>query len=177
MATVILFITYILISMMFTWKYVDFIKRKQWDIKSARILLAIFISIIGLLLLAIRVSMLGGIEDGEQKIISLTLILGTFIILIIVILSIWVMHLVRKMKYMQVTFAIPINDPSRGSLSEANMTCLVDRDQVLNVQKVFNTTIIPGDVTKEEPVKEPTKKEDVKEKKSYEVVNTTKRTR
>ena len=137
MSTVILFISYILIAMIFTWKYVDFIKQKQWDIKSARILLAIFISIIGLLLLAVRVSMLGGIEDGEQKVVSLTLILGTVIIFVIVILSIWVMHLVRKMKYMQVTFQIPINDPNKGSLSEENMTCLVDREQVLNVQKVF----------------------------------------
>ena len=48
------------------------------------------------------------------------------------------MSLVRKMKYMQVTFQIPINDPSKGSLSEEKMTCLVNRDQVLNVQKVFS---------------------------------------
>ena len=138
MSTVILFITYILVSMIFTWKYVDFIKDKQWDIKSARTLLAIFVTIIGLLLLAIRVAILGGIEDGEKNVVSLTLILGTLIIIIIVLLSIWVMSLVRKMKYMQVTFQIPINDPSKGSLSEEKMTCLVNRDQVLNVQKVFS---------------------------------------
>ncbi|MGB3751134.1 MAG: hypothetical protein WA945_06160 [Arcobacteraceae bacterium] len=137
MSTVILFITYILVSMIFTWKYVDFIKEKQWDIKSARVLLAIFISIIGLLLLSVRVAILGGIEEGEKNVISLTLILGTVIIFIIVFLSIWVMYLVRKMKYMQVTFQIPINDPNKGSLSEEKMTCLVDREQVLNVQKVF----------------------------------------
>jgi len=140
MSTVILFITYILVSMIFTWKFVDFIKQKQWDIKSARILLAIFISIIGLLLLSIRVAILGGIEDGEKNVVSLTLILGTLIIFVIVLLSIWVMTLVRKMKYMQVTFKIPINDPSKGSLSEEKMTCLVDREQVLNVQKVFTHT-------------------------------------
>jgi len=140
MSTVILFITYILISMIFTWKFVDFIKGKQWDIRSAKILLAIFIAIIGLLLLSIRVAILGGIEDGEKNVVSLTLILGSVIILLIVLLSIWVMSLVRKMKYMEVTFQIPINDPSKGSLSEEKMTCLVDRDQVLNVQKVFTTT-------------------------------------
>jgi len=139
MSTVILFITYILVSMIFTWKYVDFIKDKQWDIKSARTLLAIFVTIIGLLLLAVRVSILGGIEEGEKNVVSLTLILGTLIIVVIVLLSIWVMSLVRKMKYMQVTFQIPINDPSKGSLSEEKMTCLVNRDQVLNVQKVFTT--------------------------------------
>ena len=138
MSTVILFITYILVSTIFTWKFVDFIKDKQWDIKSARILLAIFVTIIGLLLLSIRVAILGGIEEGEKNIVSLTLILGTLIIVIIVLLSIWVMSLVRKMKYMQVTFQIPINDPSKGSLSEEKMTCLVNRDQVLNVQKVFS---------------------------------------
>ena len=139
MSTVILFITYILVSTVFTWKFVDFIKDKQWDIKSARILLAIFVTIIGLLLLSIRVAILGGIEEGEKNVVSLTLILGTLIIVIIVLLSIWVMSLVRKMKYMQVTFQIPINDPSKGSLSEEKMTCLVNRDQVLNVQKVFST--------------------------------------
>ncbi|WP_419765378.1 MAG: hypothetical protein ACNI28_02805 [Arcobacter sp.] len=138
MSTVILFITYILISMIFTWKYVDFIKQKQWDIKSARILLAIFIAIIGLLLLSIRVAILGGIEDGEKNVVNLTLILGTLIILVIVLLSLAVMHLVRKMKYMQVTFKIPLNDPSKGSLLENSMTCLVDRNEVLNVQKIFS---------------------------------------
>jgi len=124
--------------MIFTWKFVDFIKQKQWDIKSARLLLAIFIAIIGLLLLSIRVAILGGIEDGDKNVINLTLILGTLIIILIVLLSIWVMQLVRKMKYMQVTFKIPINDPSKGSISEGNMTCLVDREEVLNVQKVFS---------------------------------------
>jgi hypothetical protein len=124
--------------MIFTWKYVDFIKQKQWDIKSARLLLAIFVAIIGLLLLSIRVAILGGIEDGEKNVVSLTLILGTVIIVVIVLLSLGVMHLVRKMKYMQVTFQIPIKDPAQGSLSEENMTCLVDRDQVLNVQKIFS---------------------------------------
>ncbi|MEA2050789.1 MAG: hypothetical protein U9O56_08675 [Campylobacterota bacterium] len=137
MSTVILFITYILVSIIFTWKYVDFIKQKQWDIKSAKLLLGIFIAIIGLLLLSVRVAFLGGIEQGNKNEISLTLILGSVIIVIIILLSIWVMHLVRKMKYMQVTFKIPITDPSQGSLSEEHMTCLVDRDQVLNVQKVF----------------------------------------
>lgn len=137
MSTVILFITYILVSMVFTWKYVDFIKQKQWDIKSAKILLAIFIAIIGLLLLSIRVAFLGGIEEGEKNVINLTLILGAVIIIVIVLLSLGVMYLVRKMKYMQVTFKIPVNDPSKGSLSEDSMTCLVDRDQVLNVQKIF----------------------------------------
>jgi len=140
MSTVILFITYILVSMMFTWKYVDFIKQKQWDIKSARMLLAIFITIIGLLLLSVRVAILGGIEDGEKNVVGLTLILGTLIIIVIVLLSIYVMYLVRKMKYMEVTFQIPINDPTKGSLSEEKMTCLVNRDQVLNVQKVFSST-------------------------------------
>ncbi|MGB5866376.1 MAG: hypothetical protein WBG69_00745 [Arcobacteraceae bacterium] len=139
MSTVILFITYILVSMIFTWKFVDFIKQKQWDITSARLLLGIFITIIGLLLLSIRVAILGGIEEGEKNVVSLTLILGTVIIIVIVLLSLGVMHLVRKMKYMQVTFQIPINDPSKGSLSEDKMTCLVDRNQVLNVQKVFST--------------------------------------
>jgi hypothetical protein len=123
--------------MVFTWKYVDFIKQKQWDIKSAKILLAIFIAIIGLLLLSIRVAFLGGIEEGEKNVINLTLILGAVIIIVIVLLSLAVMYLVRKMKYMQVTFKIPVNDPSKGSLSEDSMTCLVDRDQVLNVQKIF----------------------------------------
>ena len=156
MSTVILFITYILVSVIFTWKFVDFIKDKQWDIKSARILLAIFVSIIGLLLLSIRVAILGGIEEGEKNVVSLTLILGTVIIIVIVLLSIWVMSLVRKMKYMQVTFQIPINDPSKGSLSEEKMTCLVNRDQVLNVQKVFSV---------------PDKKKKIKENKtSYEVI-------
>jgi uncharacterized membrane protein YidH (DUF202 family) len=124
--------------MIFTWKFVDFIKQKQWDIKSARLLLGIFVAIIGLLLLAIRVAILGGIEEGEKNVVSLTLILGTVIIVVIVLLSLGVMHLVRKMKYMQVTFQIPINNPKEGSLSEEQMTCLVDRDQVLNVQKVFS---------------------------------------
>lgn len=137
MLTVILFITYILVSILFTWKYVDFIKQKQWDIKSARLLLGIFIAIIGLLLLSVRVAFLGGIEDGNQNEVSLTLILGSVIILVIILLSLWVMYLVRKMKYMEVTFKIPISDPSKGSLSEEYMTCLVDRNQVLNVQKVF----------------------------------------
>jgi len=156
MSTVILFITYILVSMIFTWKFVDFIKRKQWDIKSARLLLAIFIGIIGLLLLAVRVAILGGIEDGEKNVVSLTLILGTVIIVIIVLLSLAVMNLVRKMKYMQVTFKIPINDPSKGSLSEERMTCLVDRDQVLNVQKIFSN---------------PDKKKKIKDhKNSYEII-------
>ena len=157
MSTVILFITYILVSMIFTWKFVDFIKGKQWDIRSAKILLAIFIAIIGLLLLSIRVAILGGIEDGEKNVVSLTLILGTVIIVVIVLLSIWVMSLVRKMKYMEVTFQIPINDPSKGSLSEERMTCLVDRDQVLNVQKVFST---------------PDKKKKIKDgKSSYKVID------
>lgn len=138
MSTVILFISYILISMIFTWKFVDFIKDKQWDIKSSKILLAIFITIIGLLLLSIRVAILGGIEDGPRNEVSLTLILGAVIIVLIMVLSLWVMHLVRKMKYMEVTFRIPINDPSKGSLSEDSMTCLVNRDQVLNVSKVFS---------------------------------------
>jgi len=156
MSTVILFITYILVSVIFTWKFVDFIKVKQWDIKSARLLLAIFIAVIGLLLLSIRVAILGGIEEGEKNVVSLTLILGTLIIIVIVLLSIYVMHLVRKMKYMQVTFQIPINDPSKGSLSEEEMTCLVDRDQVLNVQKVFTNE---------------TKKKKIKHnKESYEVI-------
>lgn len=149
MSTVILFITYILVSMIFTWKFVDFIKQKQWDIKSARLLLGIFIMIIGLLLLSVRVAILGGIEEGEKNVVSLTLILGTVIIIVIVLLSLGVMHLVRKMKYMQVTFKIPINDPKKGSLSEENMTCLVDRNQVLNVQKIFmnreNNTIENSD--------------------------------
>ena len=138
MSTVILFITYILVSMMFTWKYVDFIKEKQWDIKSARLLLAIFVSIIGLLLLSVRVAILGGIEEGEKNVVSLTLILGTIIIILIVLLSLGVMHLVRKMKYMQVTFQIPVTNPNQGSLLEKEMTCLVNRDQVLNVQKIFS---------------------------------------
>jgi len=156
MSTVILFITYILVSVIFTWKFVDFIKVKQWDIKSARLLLAIFIAVIGLLLLSIRVAILGSIEEGEKNVVSLTLILGTLIIIVIVLLSIYVMHLVRKMKYMQVTFQIPINDPSKGSLSEEEMTCLVDRDQVLNVQKVFTNE---------------TKKKKIKHnKESYEVI-------
>jgi hypothetical protein len=123
--------------MIFTWKYVDFIKQKQWDIKSARLLLAIFIAIIGLLLLSIRVAFLGGIEEGEKNVISLTLILGAVIIVVIVLLSLGVMYLVRKMKYMQVTFKIPGSNSANGSLSEDEMTCLVDRDQVLNVQKIF----------------------------------------
>jgi len=139
MSTVILFITYILVSMIFTWKFVDFIKQKQWDIKSAQLLLAIFVTIIGLLLLSIRVAILGGIEEGEKNVVSLTLILGTVIIVIIVLLSLFVMHLVRKMKYMQVTFQIPIKDPAQGSLSEEKMTCLVDRNQVLNVEKIFSS--------------------------------------
>lgn len=139
MVTVILFISYILISMLFTWKYVDFIKIKQWDIKSARTLLGIFIAIIGLLLLSIRVAFLGGIEEGEKNVINLTLILGSVIILVIVILSLSVMHLVRKMKYMQVTFKIPGSRTEDGSLSEEYMTCLVDRNQVLNVEKVFKS--------------------------------------
>lgn len=137
MLTVILFIAYILISMIFTWKYVDFIKQKQWDIKSARLLLAIFIAIVGLLLLSIRVAFLGGIEDGEKNVINLTLILGAVIIIVIVLLSVGVMYLVRKMKYMQVTFKILGSNSAEGSLSEDEMTCLVDRDQVLNVQKIF----------------------------------------
>jgi len=139
MVTVILFISYILISMAFTWKFVDFIKVKQWDIKSARILLGIFVAIIGLLLLSVRVAFLGGIEEGEKNVINLTLILGSVIILVIVILSISVMHLVRKMKYMQVTFKIPGSRTEDGSLSEEYMTCLVDRNQVLNVEKVFKS--------------------------------------
>lgn len=138
MSTVILFISYILISMIFTWKYVDFIKEKQWDIKSARTLLAIFIAIIGLLLLSVRVAFLGGIEDGEKNVINLTLILGATIILVIVLLSLGVMHLVRKMKYMEVTFKISEKNSDRGSLSENEMTCLVDRNQVLNVQKIIS---------------------------------------
>ena len=137
MSTVILFITYILVSTIFTWKYVDFIKQKQWDIKSARLLLGIFIGIIGLLLLSIRVAFLGGIEEGNRNEINLTLILGTVIMIVIILLSLWVMSLVRKMKYMEVTFKIPINDATQGSLSEKNMTCLVDRDQVLNLQKIM----------------------------------------
>ena len=139
MVTVILFISYILISMVFTWKYVDFIKVKQWDIKSARVLLGIFVAIIGLLLLSIRVAFLGGIEDGEKNVINLTLILGSVIILVIVLLSITVMHLVRKMKYMQATFKIPGSKTAEGSLSEEYMTCLVDREQVLNIEKVFKS--------------------------------------
>lgn len=138
MSTVILFISYILISMIFTWKYVDFIKDKQWDIKSARTLLGIFIAIIGLLLLSVRVAFLGGIEDGEKNVINLTLILGATIILVIVLLSLGVMHLVRKMKYMEVTFKISEKNSDRGSLSENEMTCLVDRNQVLNVQKIIS---------------------------------------
>ena len=137
MVTVILFISYILISMVFTWKFVDFIKTKQWDIKSARFLLGIFIAIIGLLLLSVRVAFLGGIEEGEANVVNLTLILGSAIILVIVILSLLVMHFVRKMKYMQVTFRIPGSKTKDGSLSEEEMTCLVDREQVLNVQKLF----------------------------------------
>ncbi|WP_417328483.1 hypothetical protein [Halarcobacter sp.] len=154
MSTVILFISYILISMIFTWKYVDFIKEKQWDIKSARTLLAIFIAIIGLLLLSVRVAFLGGIEDGEKNVINLTLILGATIILIIVLLSLIVMHLVRKMKYMEVTFKISEKDSERGSLSEKEMTCLVDRNQVLNVQKIIsqpqNTAISKDEPSEEE---------------------------
>ncbi|RXJ91203.1 hypothetical protein CRV01_02680 [Arcobacter sp. CECT 8983] len=154
MSTVILFISYILISMIFTWKYVDFIKEKQWDIKSARILLAIFIAIIGLLLLSVRVAFLGGIEDGEKNVINLTLILGATIILIIVLLSLIVMHLVRKMKYVEVTFKISEKDSERGSLSEKEMTCLVDRKQVLNVQKIIsqpqNTAISEENSSEEE---------------------------
>lgn len=141
MNTVILFILYILISSVFTWKFVDFIKLKQWDIKSARILLGIFVWIIGLLLLSVRVAFLGGIDDYEanKNEIALTLIFGVIIMLIVTALALWVMSLVRKMKYMEVSFNIPGNNSDNGSLSETRMTCLVDRDQVLNVEKVFTT--------------------------------------
>ena len=137
MSTVILFILYILISMVFTWKFVDFIKIKQWDIKSAKILLAIFITIIGFLLVSIRVIILGGIEEGSRNEINLTLILGSIIIFVIMLLSLFVMHLVRKMKYVEVNFKIPINNHEKGSLAEDSMTCLVDRDKILNVQKIL----------------------------------------
>ena len=137
MTTVILFILYILISMVFTWKFVDFIKIKQWDIKSAKILLALFITIIGFLLVSIRVIILGGIEEGSRNEINLTLILGAVIIFIIMLLSLFVMHLVRKMKYVEVNFKIPINNHENGSLAEDSMTCLVDRDKILNVQKIL----------------------------------------
>lgn len=150
MSTVILFISYILISMIFTWKYVDFIKDKQWDIKSAKALLAIFIAIIGLLLLAVRVAFLGGIEEGDKNVINLTLILGAVIILVIVVLSLIVMHLVRKMKYMEVTFKVTQNNSEKGSLSENEMTCLVDRNQVLNVQKIISNK--PSSKTDEEEI-------------------------
>ncbi|MEA1956683.1 MAG: hypothetical protein U9N02_09370 [Campylobacterota bacterium] len=141
MNTVILFISYILISSIFTWKFVDFIKVRQWDIKSARVLLGIFVWIIGLLLLSIRVAFLGGIDEYEanKNEIALTLIFGVLIMLIVTALSLWVMRLVRKMKYMEVTFNILGNNSDNGSLSEKQMTCLVDRDQVLNVEKVFTT--------------------------------------
>ncbi|MBN2782314.1 MAG: hypothetical protein JXQ66_03635 [Campylobacterales bacterium] len=141
MNTVILFISYILISMVFTWKFVDFIKSRQWDIKSARLLLGIFIFIIGLLLLSVRVAILGGIDNYEayKNEIALTLIFGVIIMFVVTTLSLWVMYLVRKMKYMEVTFNIPGNNSENGSLSESKMTCLVDRDQVLNVEKVFTT--------------------------------------
>ena len=141
MSTVILFILYILISMVFTWKFVDFIKIKQWDIKSAKILLAIFITIIGFLLVSIRVIILGGIEEGSRNEINLTLILGSIIIFVIMLLSLFVMHLVRKMKYVEVNFKIPINNHEKGSLAEDSMTCLVDRDKILNVQKILSMPI------------------------------------
>lgn len=141
MSTVILFILYILISMVFTWKFVDFIKIKQWDIKSARTLLAIFITIIGFLLVSIRVIILGGIEEGSRNEINLTLILGSIIIFVIMLLSLFVMHLVRKMKYVEVNFKIPINNHQKGSLAEDSMTCLVDRDKILNVQKILSIPI------------------------------------
>ncbi len=141
MSTVILFILYILISMVFTWKFVDFIKIKQWDIKSAKILLAIFITIIGFLLVSIRVIILGGIEEGSRNEINLTLILGAIIIFVIMLLSLFVMYLVRKMKYVEVNFKIPINNQERGSLAEDTMTCLVDRDKILNVQKILSMPI------------------------------------
>ncbi len=165
MSTVVLFVSYILISMMFTWKFVDFIKVKQWDIKSAKIILAIFVTLIGILLLSVRVMFLGGIEEGPSKEMSLTLILGSVIIIVIMLLSLWVMHLVRKMKYMEVTFKIPINDPSKGSLSEDNMVCLVDRERILNVKQVIDAPD-PSNQIKNTPkdeldVIEP-KKEDIK---------------
>lgn len=141
MSTVILFILYILISMVFTWKFVDFIKIKQWDIKSAKTLLAIFIIIIGFLLVSIRVIILGGIEEGSRNEINLTLILGSIIIFVIMLLSLFVMHLVRKMKYVEVNFKIPINNHEKGSLAEDSMTCLVDRDKILNVQKILSMPI------------------------------------
>ena len=51
------------------------------------------------------------------------------------------MHLVRKMKYVEVNFKIPINNHEKGSLAEDSMTCLVDRDKILNVQKILSMPI------------------------------------
>lgn len=135
MEVVIIFLIYLLVSFVATWRFVPLIKEKQWDIKSARILLAVFIGIAGFLILSLSVYFIDGQINPNKA--SLTMILGTIMVFITIAVSLFIMHFIRKMKYMQVTFNIPGSVSDNGSLSEKSMTCLVDRNQVLNIQKIF----------------------------------------
>lgn len=137
MEIVIVFLSYFVITFAGTWRFLSFVKDKKWDVKSARILLAIFVGLAGFLILSISVYFIDGKIDPNKA--SLTLILGTVMVFATIIISVFIMHFIRKMKYVQVTFNLPENSNDQGSLSETQMTCLVDRQEVLNIQEISNS--------------------------------------
>ena len=156
METIIIFIVYLLFTFIATWNLVPFIKKMQWDVKSARVLLAAFVGIIGLLILALIVYFLD--PTASKNVYSLTLIFGTIMVIINMGVAVFMMHFIRKMKYIQATFQIPGSVSKEGSLEETTMTCLVDRNQVLNIQKVFVPMEINHDLSKKQVI---IRKEDV----------------
>jgi hypothetical protein len=135
MIVIIIFLVYLLIAFMGTWYFIPFIKKMQWDMGSARMLLAILIGIIGFLILTVTLYMTG--DEMTKNQYTLIIIFGTVMVIMIVGLSLLFMHYIRKMKYMQATFNIPGSASKDGSLSESTMTCLVEREQVMNLQKMF----------------------------------------
>ena len=84
MEIVIIFLTYFIVTFLGTWKFLAFVKDKKWDVKSARILLAVFVGLAGFLILSVSVYFIDG-EINPNK-ASLTLILGTVMVFITIII-------------------------------------------------------------------------------------------
>ena len=138
MENIIIFFSYFCISMLLTWVLVLSIKKYQWDIKSAQVLLIVILTVVGVLLLAIMVSKLEG--DMTEKTRNLTTIFGVLVVIINIVISLIVMHFIRKMLYMQATFRITHKNKD-ATLAEDTMTCLITRKEVLNVQKYLKPKI------------------------------------
>ena len=85
MENIIIFFSYFCISMLLTWVLVLSIKKYQWDIKSAQVLLIVILTVVGVLLLAIMVSKLEG--DMTEKTKNLTTIFGVLVVIINIVIS------------------------------------------------------------------------------------------